>query len=175
MAGPLKRPQDFRQWTAFLIATALGAGLTPKAPGTAGSLVALPIPILVRNLDFSTRALLWCGLTFLGIWAAREWDQFQRSSDNQSIVIDEVVGLWLTAWTATQWSTLLVAFVLFRFFDVLKIPPVRQVDRWSKKKAGENTPSSAWWGGFGVVADDVLAGVQGLIIIVLLQKWGILP
>jgi phosphatidylglycerophosphatase A len=175
MAAPLKRPQGLRQWAAFLIATALGAGLVPIAPGTAGSLIALPLPLVTLQLPMGSRILAWLALTGLGIWAAKNWDQFQKSSDNQSIVIDEVVGLWLTAWTAESWTTLLAAFVVFRFFDVVKIPPVRQVDRWSKKKAAEGTPTAAWWGGFGVVADDVLAGIQGLAVIMALQKWGMLP
>lgn len=168
MAAPLKRPQGLRSWFAFLIATALGAGLSPFAPGTAGSLVALPLPIITQDWPFSSRFGAWLALTIAGIWAAKVWDETQQSSDNQSIVIDEVVGLWLTAWTVRTTEGLLVAFVLFRIFDVWKIPPVRQVDRWSKKK------SSPWLGGFGVVADDLLAGLQGLAVILALQKWGIL-
>ena len=98
------------------------------------------------------------------------------TGDNQNIVIDEVIGLGITAWTSGhEWKTLLAAFFAFRFFDVLKPFPVRLVDRWSKKKAEEKGSALApWWGGFGVIADDILAGFQGLVVILIFQHFDLL-
>lgn len=170
MTASWKRLQGSKAWTALIIATAFGAGLLPLAPGTWGTLVAVPIPFLLMDFPEWLRVLAWVSVTVAGVWSAKTLDESLASNDNQMIVIDEVVGFWLTAWTAGgHWQTLLAAFILFRFFDILKLPPVRQVDRWSKKA------SSPWLGGFGVIADDVLAGVQGLIIILILQQKGFLP
>jgi phosphatidylglycerophosphatase A len=149
---------------AFWISTALGAGLFPVAPGTMGTLVALPIAYYTNEWDLTARVLFWLGLTVIGTWAATVFDQMMGTGDNQNIVIDEVIGLGVTAWTAGRdLKTLAVAFVLFRIFDVIKPPPVRQVDKWSKNQA------SPWAGGFGVIADDIVAGFQALALILVLQ------
>lgn len=165
-----------RATACVAVATALGAGLTPIAPGTMGSLMALPFAYLGAELPWTVRAAVWLLVFVVGVWSAKVFDEIMGSSDNQSIVIDEVLGLWLTAATAGRDpKTLLAAFVLFRFFDIVKPPPVRQLDRWSKRKASDRkNPLSAWYGGFGVIADDVVAGIQGLIIILVLQHYGIL-
>ena len=150
---------------AFWIATALGAGLFPIAPGTMGTLMALPIAYFTNEWDLTIRILFWLGLTVLGTWAATVFDQMMKTGDNQNIVIDEVIGLGITAWTAGRdLKTLAVAFVLFRIFDVIKPPPVRQLDQWSKNQ------SSPWAGGFGVIADDMVAGLQALMVILVLQS-----
>lgn len=165
-----------KAFAALLIGTALGAGLSPFAPGTMGSLVALPVAYGLGEAAVWLKLAVWIGLFIAGVWAAMVFDQSMGSKDNPSIVIDEVVGLGITSWTAGHhMETLVAAFILFRVFDILKPPPVRQMDRWSKVKASGSTRLSAFWGGFGVMADDVLAGVQGLIAILLLQYWGILP
>jgi phosphatidylglycerophosphatase A len=155
---------DIRSISAFIIATACGAGLAPGAPGTMGTLIAMPLAYAARNWYFFPRFGLWLGLTALGTWAAKVFDQTMDSHDNQNIVIDEVVGLGITSWTAgDDYRVWIAAFLLFRFFDVLKPPPVRQIDSWSKKQ------SSPIWGGFGVMADDIVAGFQGLAVILVLQ------
>lgn len=165
-----KNVKGFEPILSLLIATALGAGLFPVAPGTMGTLVALPLAFLTREWSWPLRIVLWGSLTILGTWAAKVFDQTMGTNDNQNIVIDEVIGLGITAWTAgSDPKTWVAAFFLFRFFDVLKPPPVRQIDRWSKKQ------SSAWWGGFGVIADDIVAGFQGLAVILILQRFSILP
>jgi len=165
-----------RAIAAIVIGTALGAGLVPFAPGTAGTLMAMPLAYVSSDWQWGWRVLLWTFLTVIGTWAAKVFDETMRTSDNQNIVIDEVIGLGITAWTAGQNpSTLIASFVLFRFFDILKPWPVRLIDRWSKQKAAERTPTASWYGGFGVIADDIAAGFQGLICILLLQHFGILP
>ncbi|OFZ00345.1 MAG: hypothetical protein A2Z97_16590 [Bdellovibrionales bacterium GWB1_52_6] len=171
----LEKIRGIKDALAIFVATAGGAGFIPKAPGTAGAAVAVPLAFYSAGWTTESRALLWVGLTAIGAWSARMIDEIMGSSDNQSIVIDEVVGLGITAWTAgTDLKALLVAFVLFRFFDVVKLPPVRALDHWSKKKALESGSASKWWGGFGVIGDDILAGFQGLAVMVLLQYYGIL-
>lgn len=154
----------------FLIATALGAGLFPLAPGTMGSVMAIPLVYWSCDWPWILRILFWLFLTGLGIWAAKNFDQLMLTNDNQNIVIDEVIGMGITAWSAGKnVPSLVVAFIFFRFFDMVKIPPVRQLDKWSKEH------SSPWCSGFGVIADDILAGFQALAVILLLQWLNLLP
>lgn len=175
--------QGPRALTALVVATAGGAGLTPIAPGTMGALIAVPIAYFTAHSDTFFRLALWIGLLALGTWSAKVLDEIMGSEDNQNIVIDEVVGLGIAAWTAgIHFNTLFAAFVLFRFFDILKPPPVRQIDRWSKIQAsrrddrdGASATRALWWGGFGVMADDVMAGFQALFVILLLQHYQVLP
>ncbi len=164
-----KKLHGFWPWTSFIVATALGAGLFPFAPGTMGTLVGLPLAYVSLAWVWPLRVCFWLGLTWAGTFAARNFDQMMGTQDNQNIVIDEVIGLGITAWTAGQdLRTWVAAFLLFRFFDIIKIPPVRQIDRWSKKK------SNPLWSGFGVIADDIAAGFQGLAVILILQGFHIL-
>lgn len=163
-----------RAASALAIGTALGAGLVPFAPGTAGTLAALPVAYFTSDWHWSARVALWGSLLVAGTWAAKVFDETMGTSDNQNIVMDEVVGLGITAWTTGHDpAALLVAFVLFRFFDIVKPWPVRSIDRWSKKKASEGTATASWYGGLGVMADDVAAGFQGLLCMLVLQwlRW----
>lgn len=166
-----ERLKGARAYAALTIGTAGGAGLFPFAPGTMGTLAAVPLVYLTAGAHPVLRALLWAALLAAGTWAARVLDEVMGSSDNQSIVMDEVVGFGITAWTAANEPyTLLAAFVAFRAFDILKLPPARQMDRWSKNQKGRR-----WQQGFGVMADDVIAGFQGLALIMLAQHLGWLP
>jgi phosphatidylglycerophosphatase A len=154
--------------TALFVATAGGAGLLPKAPGTFGTLVGIPIAYFTRDWPLTIRIIFWTAITVVGTWSAQVFDQTMQSTDNQNIVIDEVVGMGITAWTAgNHWQAWVAAFVLFRLFDIWKPYPIRWVDRWSKK--------SPLWSGFGVMADDILAGFYGLLCMALLQFYGLVP
>lgn len=154
----------------FSIATALGAGLLPLAPGTMGSAVAIPLVYWSCDWPLAFRILFWLFLSASGVWAAKNFDQLMLTNDNQNIVIDEVIGMGITAWTAGKnVQSLVVAFIFFRFFDMVKLPPVRQLDKWSKEH------SSPWCSGFGVIVDDILAGFQALAVILLLQWLNLLP
>jgi phosphatidylglycerophosphatase A len=175
-----RRPLDWslvrtpRTILAVFVATAGGAGLGPWAPGTWGTLVGIPIAYFTRDWPISVRLGLWAGLLAIGTWSAEVFDRTMQSTDNQNIVIDEVVGMGITSWTVTtsmagltgfgyiQW---LVAFLLFRTFDVWKPYPIRLLDRWSKTATGMS--------GFGVMADDVLAGVYGLLVMIALRYFGV--
>jgi phosphatidylglycerophosphatase A len=151
---------------AVFVATAGGAGLLPKAPGTFGALVGLPIAFFTRDWSLGARLALWGGILAIGTWSAEVFDRTMQSTDNQNIVIDEVLGMGITAWTAPDsWRAWIAAFLLFRLFDIWKPFPIRLLDRWSK-----NTPGMS---GFGVMADDALAGVYGLIVMIILLHFGL--
>src|SRR5262249_40547888 len=103
--------------TALFIATAGGAGLLPKAPGTFGALVGLPIAYFTRDWPVGARLGLWAAILTAGTWAAEVFDRTMQSTDNQNIVIDEVLGMGITAWTAANsqhgaWAWF-AAFILF--------------------------------------------------------------
>jgi phosphatidylglycerophosphatase A len=145
---------------AFLIATWFGCGYAPKAPGTAGSLAALLIAIALHSYgDYGrwTLLLLTALLLAPGIWSAGIVAKRTNKPDPQIVVVDEVIGQWITlAGAATfNWKTYLAAFVLFRLLDMWKPAPARQF---------ENFP-----GGWGIVADDVMAGVYGALAIFVLD------
>jgi phosphatidylglycerophosphatase A len=146
---------------AFLIATWFGCGYAPVAPGTAGSLAALIIAIALHYYTGAGRGtplLLTAFLLVPGIWSASVVAKETNTTDPQIVVVDEVIGQWITlAGAATfDWKTYLAAFVLFRLLDMWKPAPARQL---------ENLP-----GGWGIVADDVMAGLYGALAIFLLDR-----
>lgn len=161
----LRTPGD---WFIFLICTAGGAGISPWAPGTFGTLVGVPLVFLTMDWAWAPKLLFWGILFLVGIWASRHFDELMNARDSQSIVIDEVVGYGITAWFVHSIPGLIIAFAVFRVFDVIKPFPIRSLDRWSKKR------TSPWWSGFGVMADDLLAGIYGLIAMILLSRAGFL-
>jgi phosphatidylglycerophosphatase A len=149
---------------ARIIATWFGCGYAPKAPGTAGSLAALVIAILlervapVHRLPPWTFAALALILFAPAVWAAGVTARSTGLKDPQIVVVDEVIGMWIAlagsaAYSARAW---LAAFVLFRLFDMWKPAPVRQL---------EHLP-----GGWGIVADDVMAGIYAALVL-LLAGW----
>lgn len=146
---------------AFLLATWFGSGYSPKAPGTAGSLAALIIAIAIyyaAGAGRGTLLVLAAVLMAPGIWSAGVVARELNIIDPHIVVIDEVIGQWVTlAGTATfNWESWLAAFILFRLFDIWKPPPVRQLERLP--------------GGWGIVADDVMAGVYGALAIFVLDR-----
>ncbi len=155
---------------ALLGATFFGAGLLPRAPGTWGSLLALPLWWAVSPLPPAAQIALWLVLAAWGVWSSKVFDELNETQDNQNIVMDEATGVGIAALTAGgDWSLLLCAFLLFRIFDILKPWPVKLVDRWS------HSSGSAWHRAFGVMADDWVAGIQALALIILAQHYGWLP
>jgi phosphatidylglycerophosphatase A len=134
--------------TARFVATAGGAGYSPIAPGTCGTAVAVPLAYAAATLPLWGFALITVATTIIGIWAADVSDAHWGTHDSGRIVIDEVAGYFVTllAIDRTDWTLLLLGFVAFRLFDIVKPPPVRWIDK--------NVP-----GGAGVVLDDIGAGV----------------
>lgn len=138
---------------ATLIATFGGVGLLRPAPGTLGSLVALPIAWSVVS-SFGASGLVWLTLLLFaaGVWAATQMEKASNTKDPSSVVVDEVVGQWIVvAVMPLSLTWYLVAFGLFRLFDIWKPWPVSVADQDLK-------------GGFGVMADDVLAGLYALLV-----------
>ena len=148
---------------AKLIATAFGAGYLPIAPGTYGTAVAVPLAWALASVPLWQYAIVVAVVTAIAIWAAGRADRAWGTHDCQKIVIDEVAGYLVTVALVdrARWAPLVVGFVLFRILDTVKPPPVRWID--------EQLP-----GGAGVVLDDVGAGVQGLVIMVALDRFGAL-
>jgi phosphatidylglycerophosphatase A len=147
---------------ALLIATWFGCGYAPVGPGTAGSLAALAIAIMLHLLYGSGRGtfLLLTGVLLLpGVWAADVFAKRIGQKDPHAVVVDEVLGQWLTlAGAATlNWKSWLAAFALFRMFDIWKPPPARQLE--------------ALPGGIGIVADDLMAGLYSALAIFLLDRF----
>ena len=145
-----------RNSIATLIATWFGCGYSPQAPGTVGSAAAVLIAIgLNAWLHWPPWwfAVLAVMLVAPGIWSADVVAKRLGKVDPGMVVVDEVIGEWLTIAAATtlNWRSWLLAFALFRILDIWKPAPVRQLERLH--------------GGLGIVADDVMAGIYGAIAI----------
>lgn len=139
-----------------LIATWLGCGYAPVAPGTVGSLAALAIAVLLAEAG-GWKPLWFAGLAAaavpLAIWSAGAVARREKRTDPGIVVIDEVVGQWLTLAGATtlNWKSYAGALLLFRLLDIWKPAPARQLE--------------ALPGGTGIVADDVMAGLYAALVL----------
>lgn len=128
-------------------ALGLGSGLAPKAPGTFGTLAAVPFYLLLLNLPVWGYLLALVLAFLLGVWLCDVTARNLGVHDHPGIVWDEFVGYWLAMTAAPQgWLWVILGFVLFRLFDIAKPWPIRQAD-------------SRLGGGFGIMFDDVLAGI----------------
>lgn len=140
-------PKQILSDPVLFLAFGFGSGLAKKAPGTFGTLAALPIYWLFAQTNIWIYSLLTVIVTVAGIWicdvAAKKLDEH----DFGGIVWDEIAGYLITLWLVPcTWQTMVVGFILFRFFDILKPWPISWLDR--------KIP-----GGLGIMLDDVLAGV----------------
>jgi len=147
----------FSSFPAFL-AFGFGSGLSPKAPGTAGSLAALPILWFLQPLQMSPWFGLFILATFiLGIYLCKVTSDALEVHDHGGIVWDEFVGIWLTFWMVPLTPlTLIAGFILFRIFDIWKPFPIGWVDKKVE-------------GGFGIMVDDIIAGLFSLITLHILM------
>jgi len=141
---------------ARLVGTFFYVGYVPKGPGTAGSLGALAVAwALHAYLGISGACLALFGVLLIApaIWAAGRMAKDTGSKDPQIVVIDEVVGQWVTLAGASTLNakSWIAAFALFRLFDIWKPPPVRQL---------EKIP-----GGAGIVLDDAMAGIYAALVL----------
>lgn len=138
------------------LAFGFGAGLSPKAPGTVGTLVAIPIYLLMLEMSFTLYigAIVVC--FGLGIWLCGRTARDLGVHDHGGIVWDEFVGFWITMiLVPATWFWILGAFFAFRLFDILKPFPIS----WLDKKVS---------GGLGIMIDDVVAGIYASIVIQIL-------
>ncbi len=133
-----------------------GLGYAPVAPGTFGTLAGLPVFWLLAALPDWLYAITWLALFAFACWISQGAGKIYGVVDDGRIVIDELVGYLVTvAFLPFTWTTAILGFVCFRFFDILKPPPASWCDRTIKN-------------GFGVVLDDVVAGIYGAIALRLL-------
>lgn len=154
---------------AHLIALGFGSGLSPKAPGTVGTLWAwVAFLVLDRWLGDAEWALLLAGSAAVGWWACTVTARHLRIADPGAIVWDEVLAFWIVLWLvmpAGFWAQL-VAFVLFRFFDAAKPGPVAWADaRFKRRRDGGD--GIGWSQGFGVLFDDLVAALCTLLLFAL--------
>jgi phosphatidylglycerophosphatase A len=143
---------------ANLLSTWFGCGYSPVAPGTAGSAAALAMGILLRQYAGFPGwgfPLLAVALFLPAVWAAGVTARARQEKDPGCVVVDEVIGQWiaLAGVRTFTWETWLAAFLLFRLFDIWKPPPVRQLE--------------ALPGGWGINADDVMAGAYAALVLFL--------
>jgi phosphatidylglycerophosphatase A len=149
-----------------------GAGLSPKIPGTAGTLASLPIGLAVLYyLGMETLFMLTFAITVIGIFEINKYEKLTGMHDQQYIVIDEAAGMWLSLMIAystaitmhypyAELLSILFSFAAFRLFDIWKPSTIGWIDREVK-------------GGLGVMLDDVIAGIAGgLLSVVILMGIG---
>jgi phosphatidylglycerophosphatase A len=136
----LKKPVCF-------LGLGFGSGLAPKAPGTWGTLAAIPIYFLMQDLSLYLYLSLTTIAFILGIWICQKSAEWLNKEDPSAVVWDEIVGYLVTMVAAPQgWAWIILGFVLFRIFDILKPWPISLADQ-------------KLHGGFGIMFDDVIAGV----------------
>lgn len=152
---------------AHALALALGAGLSPIAPGTAGTLGAWAAwALLAPWLGDAQQGWLLAALLPLSIWASTITARHMAVADPGAIVIDEVIAFWLVLWLWLPASLFeqAVAFALFRFFDAAKPGPVGWADRLLHGAQG-------WRAGLGIVLDDLVAAFCTLLTLALWRWW----
>jgi len=148
----------FRTIPGFF-AFGFGSGLSPYAPGTVGTLAAVPLALILIVLPVQVFWVVWVCSFILGIYWCGESCRRLDVHDHGGVVWDEIVAFWLVlAFIPPQWLWWLAAFVLFRFFDILKPWPIRQFDEKLQ-------------GGFGVMLDDILAAAYTLALLVPATRW----
>ena len=144
---------------AHFIALGFGAGLAPVAPGTFGTLVAIPLALLLRayagGADFVAAIVI---LFAVGTWASQVTGRDLGVPDHGAIVIDEIAAFLLVLFfVGPDWARVAFAFLTFRLFDIWKPPPIRQLDAAMKN-------------GVGVMLDDLLAAGYTLLVFALWQR-----
>jgi phosphatidylglycerophosphatase A len=138
--------------TLFL-AFGFGSGLAKKMPGTMGTLAAIPVYMVCMQTNIWIYSVLTLAVCIVGINICDEAAKQLGEHDFGGIVWDEIAGFLVTMWFVPfSWYAMICGFVLFRFFDILKPWPIK----WADKKVD---------GGFGIMLDDILAGLFSAIIL----------
>jgi len=155
----MNKPQDIIFHPIHFLSLGLGSGLSPFAPGTAGTLMAvlLYIPLSMLPLTLYVAVLIIGSL--VGIYLCEKTSNKLGGHDHPAIVWDEFLGFWLTMLFAPSgWMWIVVGFVLFRLFDIWKPWPISVIDHKVK-------------GGFGIMLDDLVAGAYALVVLQLLHYY----
>ena len=133
------------------LAFGFGSGLAPVAPGTFGTLAAIPIFLLMQNLSLAIYLLITAIVCIVGIWICGKSSDMLGVHDHSGIVWDEFAGYFITMIAAPAgWLWIIIGFALFRLFDIWKPWPISVLDKQVH-------------GGLGIMVDDILAGVFALV------------
>jgi phosphatidylglycerophosphatase A len=147
------RPGQVFRSPVLLLAFGFGAGLAPRAPGTVGTLAAIPLYLALSHFSLGVYLALVIGISLAGIWICRRAAQRLGVHDHPGIVWDEFAGFLVTMIPApVSWLWTLVGFGLFRLFDIWKPWPISWADRHCK-------------GGLGIMLDDLLAGSLAAVVL----------
>lgn len=155
----LREPTPASVWRnpIHFLAFGFGSGAAPKAPGTFGTLAAMPFILLWQQLPPGGYSLVLVLSTLFGVWLCHRTAADLGVHDHGGIVWDEFVGVWIALWLApVGWGWLVAGFVLFRLFDIWKPWPIGWVDRKVH-------------GGLGIMLDDILAGFMALIVLLIAE------
>jgi phosphatidylglycerophosphatase A len=151
----LKKPTHF-------LALGFGLGLAPKAPGTFGTLAAIPFILITMFSSLWLQIAVAVLLSLIGIWLCDVASKDAGVHDDPAIVWDEIAGFYITMLGITiSWKSLLIGFILFRFFDIVKPWPIKLLDKHVK-------------GGFGIMVDDIFAGFASLLCLHFLVYLGLI-
>jgi phosphatidylglycerophosphatase A len=150
--------RTLRSQLAVAFATFGYVGFAPVAPGTVGAAAAIPVFLLLRLAGSAWLEVAVCAaIVAAGAWSARLTEQALGVEDPGPVVIDEVVGMLISLlWLPGSWPVILAAFVAFRIFDIVKPWPAGRL---------EHVP-----GGWGVMADDVMAGIYANLLVQVLIR-----
>ena len=141
------------------VASGAGSGYFPFAPGTAGTLVGIPVYLIISRLSWTLYLISILILTSLACYISQEAEKIFNEKDSPHIVIDEIVGFqWTMFLISPTVIHVLLGFAFFRFFDIIKIFPAGYVQN--------RLP-----GGYGIVADDVISGIYSNIALLLLIRF----
>ena len=153
------KPRDIIFHPVHFLSLGLGSGLSPIAPGTVGTLIAVLLYIPLATLPlWSYVAILVVG-SVVGIYLCESTSNKLGGHDDPSIVWDEFLGYWLTMLFAPAgWIWIVIGFILFRLFDIWKPWPISVIDHKVK-------------GGFGIMLDDLVAGAYALVILQLIYYY----
>ena len=153
-------PKQILSDPVLFLAFGFGSGLAKKAPGTLGTLAAVPVYWLFAQTNIFVYSLLTVAVTITGIWICGIAAEKLGEHDFGGIVWDEIAGYLITMWLVPfTWQAMVIGFLLFRVFDIIKPWPIKWVDQRVE-------------GGFGIMLDDVLAGVFAGILVLLFIDLG---
>lgn len=154
-----KTPSSIWRNPVHFLAFGLGSGAAPKAPGTFGTLAAVPFYLLLAELSLVPYLVAVIVTAVIGFWLCGKTSRDLGVHDHPGIVWDEFVGFWITMIAAPAgWLWIVIGFVLFRLFDIWKPWPIKAVDQHVH-------------GGFGIMLDDILAGVYAFLALQLIAWW----
>jgi len=151
MKNSIKIPVSYLKNPLHFLSLGFGSGLMPKAPGTFGTLAAIPLYFFISHLNLTGYLAITFVVSVVGIYLCAYTSKALGVHDHSGIVIDEIAGYFITMIAVPfDWLWVVAGFVLFRFFDVLKPWPISWIDKHVH-------------GGFGIMLDDVLAGFFAFI------------